>query len=286
VNVNVNQVVPESVAIHRILVALDGSAYSQAALETAANLAEVLKAELIGVFVEDINLLRLAQLPFAQEVRYLAARPQRVDAAMMAQQLHSQADRARQQLAKTADSHRIPWSFRVLQGTVTAELLAAALKADLLVLGRASRRRAQTAQLGSTARMIMASAPNSVLLVSLSIDLAQPMLVIYDGSAAAERALAIAASLAPSHGRLRVLIWTEDDIAAQEYKTRVVTQLHEYKLNLSFRRLHQAESASLVDISRRSGIGLLILAGAELRLPPTALQALLETCDLPVLVVR
>jgi nucleotide-binding universal stress UspA family protein len=255
-------------------------------LETAANLAEVLKAELIGVFVEDINLLRLAQLPFAQEVRYLAARPQRLDAAMMAQQLRSQADRARQQLAKTADSHQIPWSFRVLQGTVTAELLAAALKADLLVLGRASRRRAQTAQLGSTARMIMASAPNSVLLVSLSIDLVQPILVIYDGSAAAERALEIAASLAPPHGRLRVLIWAEDDVAAQEYKTRVVAQLHEYKLNLSFRRLHQEESAALVDISRRSGIGLLILAGAELRLPPTALQALLETCDLPVLVVR
>ena len=58
--------------IRRILVALDASRHSLAALEAASELAEALKAELVGIFVEDVNLLYLAGLPFAREVRYLS----------------------------------------------------------------------------------------------------------------------------------------------------------------------------------------------------------------------
>ena len=61
----------------RILVALDASQHSLAALEAASELAEALKAELVGIFVEDVNLLNLAGLPFVREVGYPsgAARP-------------------------------------------------------------------------------------------------------------------------------------------------------------------------------------------------------------------
>ena len=48
----------------RILVALDASAHSHAALAAAVALAARLHAEIEGLFVEDINLLRLAELPF------------------------------------------------------------------------------------------------------------------------------------------------------------------------------------------------------------------------------
>ena len=43
--------------IRRILVALDASPHSLAALEAASELADALKAELVGIFVEDVNLL-------------------------------------------------------------------------------------------------------------------------------------------------------------------------------------------------------------------------------------
>ena len=42
------------VAIRRILVAIDGSSHSLAALDAAADLASRLRAELSGLFVEDI----------------------------------------------------------------------------------------------------------------------------------------------------------------------------------------------------------------------------------------
>ena len=56
-------------ASRRILVAIDTSPHGSAALEAAARLATELRAELEGLFIEDINLLRLAGLPFAREIQ-------------------------------------------------------------------------------------------------------------------------------------------------------------------------------------------------------------------------
>ena len=62
-----------NLAIRRILIALDASTHSLAALHAAAEMAANMQAELIGLFVEDENLLHLAGLPFAQEVRSSSA---------------------------------------------------------------------------------------------------------------------------------------------------------------------------------------------------------------------
>ena len=54
--------------IRRILVALDASEASRAAIRSAVDLAARFRAELVGLFVEDVNLLRSAQLPFVRKV--------------------------------------------------------------------------------------------------------------------------------------------------------------------------------------------------------------------------
>ncbi|MFW5810637.1 MAG: universal stress protein, partial [Thermodesulfobacteriota bacterium] len=62
----------EQHTIRRILVALDASPASLEGLKTAAELAERLNAELYGLFVEDIDLLRAVELPFVTEIGYLS----------------------------------------------------------------------------------------------------------------------------------------------------------------------------------------------------------------------
>ena len=57
----------------RVLVALDSSAASSAALEVAAGVAASQACELSGLFVEDEDLLRLAELPFAREIQLARA---------------------------------------------------------------------------------------------------------------------------------------------------------------------------------------------------------------------
>ena len=54
--------------LRRIVVGLDAGPRDRAALEAAAQLAARMQAELVGLFVEDIDLLHLAGLPFAREV--------------------------------------------------------------------------------------------------------------------------------------------------------------------------------------------------------------------------
>ena len=70
-----------SFPLHRILVPLDASENSLTALDTAAELAAVLDAELEGLFVEDINLLQLCDFPFAREVSFLGPSFRRIDRA-------------------------------------------------------------------------------------------------------------------------------------------------------------------------------------------------------------
>ena len=48
----------------RIVVAIDGTPTSLAALEATGELASAWGAELVGLFVEDTNLLRMASLPY------------------------------------------------------------------------------------------------------------------------------------------------------------------------------------------------------------------------------
>jgi len=58
----------EARALRRILVALDASRSSLEALRAAAALAARMGAELECLFIEDVNLVRLGQLPVARQV--------------------------------------------------------------------------------------------------------------------------------------------------------------------------------------------------------------------------
>lgn len=271
--------------IRRILVALDGSPHSHAALEAAASLAHLLDAELLGVFVEDINLIRLAQLPFATEVRRHAARPARLDITRMQRELRLQADRARDALRASARRYQLACSFRVTRGPVSAELLAASFEADLLALGRVSKTAARGARLGSTAQTAVAQAQRTLLLMRPGVDLRQPVLVMYDGTAGAARALSVASHLAQESGRLQVLIWAPDDETAAAFQQAVQAQLPP-TLSVEPRRLRQADIPNLGYLLRLSGSGLLVLSDTDSRLPPDVTQTLLQKLDHPILLIR
>src|SRR5262245_55288088 len=161
--------------IQRILVALDASQHSLAALEAASELAEALRAELVGIFVEDVNLLHLAGLPFVREIEYPSGTARPLDGSSMERALRIQADQVRQILIGVAARHRIRWSFRVVRGQVANELLSAAQEADLLALGRASLASTRRVRLGTTARVVVAQAPRPILLLQRGHAICQPV---------------------------------------------------------------------------------------------------------------
>ncbi len=269
-------------SIQHILVALDASPYSVAALEAAAELAQELDAELIGIFVEDINLLKLAGLPFAQEIHYPRATTQKLDLLLMEQQLRQQANRAREMLRQVAERDSLAWTFRVARGVVTAELLAAAMEADLLVLGRISRQLTHS-PLGSTARTAVSQSKPPVLLLGADFDLTQPILLLYDGSPVAQTALKLAGELAQASGYLGVLIWAGND-SFREFQNDVIGKLGNYDLIVNFRHVHTRDEVTAV--IKHSNVGLLIIGDTGKPFFYQTIQSVLEETDHPILVVR
>ena len=275
----------DELTFRRILVALDASRHSLAALEAAVELAAGLEAELLGLFVEDVNLLRLAGLSVAREVLYPFVATTRLDRARMERELRAQATQARQALAAACERRQIKWSFRVVRGEVAPEVLAAALEADLLSLGRASRPLTRRRRMGSTARAVAARAPHSVFLLQRDVGISPPVVVTYDGSPTARQALMMAAHLAQeTEGYLTILILADALDEAQRLQTQTIDFLGGRELMVRYRQLIDAGVATLAHEVRAEGSGVLVLSGTILS--PEVLQTLLDGVDCPVLLVR
>ena len=147
----------------RILVALDGSPESRAALAAAARLGIPTGAELSGLFVEDVELLRLAALPFTVEVGFASAGPHPLDPSDVERRFRLAAEEAREALREVAAASGLPSRFRVARGRVVPELLSAAGEADVVATGKRSGRGPAGRRLGGTARGLIAHVPSPIL---------------------------------------------------------------------------------------------------------------------------
>lgn len=184
--------------IRRILVALDASQQSQAALETAAAMAERMQAELEAMFVEDIDLLHLADLPFAREIGFTSASRRLLDSAAMARALRVRAGQARAMLESIAAKHKIASSFRVARGNVLTELLAATETVDVVAVGTSGHKLGRGQQAGSTYTGMLQSCRCSVLVLQEKITPGDAVVVLFDGSDESIRGLELARSMAAS----------------------------------------------------------------------------------------
>lgn len=271
--------------IQRILVALDASPHSLSALEAAVELAASFRAELLGLFVEDINLLRLAELPFAQEVGRFSGTLRRLDTRHVERQLHAQAVRARQALTRIAERAQVQWSFHVARGQIASELLTAASDVDLVILGKAGW--SGQRRLGSTARSVLSQAPGPALILQQGVRLGLPVVVLYDGSRMAQRALAAATQLVRgSEGYLTLLLLADGPDAAQSLQMEAADWLQERGLKARYRWLSKADAARLCRVVQVEGGGVLVLHRDMPLLRGEALMALLNEIGCPVLLVR
>jgi nucleotide-binding universal stress UspA family protein len=272
-------------AVRRILVALDASTHSLAALAAAVELAAAMEAELEGLFVEDVNLLRLAALPFAREVRHTASL-EALDSARMERALKAQAAQAREALAAAAGRAQVHWSFRVVRGEVAQEVLQAAAQADLLTLGKQGRSRSPGARLGSTALRVALHAPGALLLVEHGAPGGQPVLVLYDGSEVAERALDAAARLARMSGSpLIVLLLARAPDVATQLEQQARLRIERRRVRPRYHALHEADVQSLLRVFESEG-GLVVLSPRSAVLSEETIQKLLDRLRNPVLLVR
>jgi nucleotide-binding universal stress UspA family protein len=256
-------------------------------MEAAIELAARFEAELAGMFVEDVNLLRLADLPFAYEVSLTSATRRPLNAQELERQIRAQGTHIRRRLAGATERRQVRWTFSVSRGAVTPELLAASKEADVIILGRAGSSVIARGRMGSTARAIVAERGGLTLVLHKGTCLGSPVMTIYDGSLAAQEALSAAATLAErDDGSLKVLLVGGQSSQVDELEAAVDEQLAGEDLKPAFRRLVRPTVGNLVRIIHDEGCGLLVLPARSPLLHGEAVTALLDRIQVPVLVVR
>ncbi|MDA8384242.1 MAG: hypothetical protein M0037_14530 [Betaproteobacteria bacterium] len=106
-------------------------------MDTALVLAEQLHVALLGVFVEDVNLVRLASLPFAREVGRLSALERPLAQQDVERLFRLQRARMRALMADVAGPSKLAWSFEAVRGQLFAEVLSRRRGGDLVVMAPA-----------------------------------------------------------------------------------------------------------------------------------------------------
>lgn len=222
--------------IRRLLVALSGDADEWAHLDAAIDLADRLQAELTTLFIEDANLLRAGMLPCVREIGRSSAQSRQLESAAIERSLKTAAAMAESRLRQMADARALRYSFQVMSGQPLAQLLKLAQELDAMLLSPPIWERRRP--------------PSS-----------RPIVVIYDDSAGAGRALAMASGLARGTASpVHVLIPAEDETS---YRQRLnQARQHTAGLIVSGERVMQAMPLS--EQINRLGASLLVLhAGGD-----------------------
>jgi nucleotide-binding universal stress UspA family protein len=212
-------------AVRRILVALDASPHSHAALEEAAALAAGLEAELAGIFVLDTELMRLSALPVAHETGLTSARRRDLDPESMERALRIQADRSRAALEAAAKRHRLQSSFQLSRGNVVSELIEAANRADLMAMGVIGHMGLAGKRLGSATRGVRARSRCSLLLLAPGPRLGESVVVVWSDSEDSVRALELAVELAGRRGSDLVVLLSGENGGWEDVKTEIGERL-------------------------------------------------------------
>jgi nucleotide-binding universal stress UspA family protein len=256
-----------------------------AALQAAAEMARWLDAELLGIFVEDIDLVRLAGLPIARRFGYYTTSQHSLDLAGIEQELRAQANQARRALAAAAQRAHLRASFRVTRGAIAAELIQASNEVDLIILGKSgwSRRR----RIGSTTRMVIAQSSRHILVLQQTFT-TQPLLgVMVADSPGLDKTLEVAVNLLSGReGFLTAIIMAGEIEAARQLQVEVAQWLKSRGVQARYRWLVGIERSRLAALVRSEGLGALVLPASSGTLTGETLELFLEQTDIPVLLVR
>ncbi len=166
--------------IKRILVAIDGSESANAGLSIAGSLAGIIGAELIGLFVEDTARLKGDTAEIAAEETLLEAESMELYQAFQ--------DRC--------DTSKVDGRFLSIRGVPNEVIRERAKAVDFVVLGNYGLHEGVNKEQGDTVLGLLRSVARPILVVPEDASGEPKIVIAYDGSLPADRALRAAAELA------------------------------------------------------------------------------------------
>lgn len=260
----------------RVVIALDTGSLSRMAITAAARLANGLRAELQALFIEDVNLRRLAGLPFARELGITSAQPRRFDIAELDRGIGMQTQQVRRALEAAARELPLTWSLEVVRGDLVAVILKRTASADLLVLGRTRRPSFRGVQSERAHRRPERRAGRHTIVA------------IFDGSAAAERVLEAALVLERrAHGGLLVAVAASDAEQGAALRGRAGAILKARgQAPGGYVILPDAAITTVAETAKRNRAGAVLLPVADLARAEQEFEGLVDEIACPVVLIR
>ncbi|MDX1586735.1 MAG: universal stress protein [Balneolaceae bacterium] len=245
--------------VREILVAIDTSAHSQAALEAAITLARTMEANIQGLFVQDEVWQKLSQLPSTKTVNTLTGDVLPFESDTLEDHLTLMRNRLRRKLEYLSSRNQITYSWSSIKGNVENKILEASKNADLITIGlkgkSASRKR-----IGSSAKTIIKKAGKPVLILKRGLHLGTTLTVVYDASEESQKALKLALKIArKNNSSLKVLV-VDNNPEAMEQRNKELEQLLEgVSISVQIDLIKNTDLGSFLNSINRQHSGLLIV---------------------------
>ncbi|MDH3202122.1 MAG: universal stress protein [Myxococcales bacterium] len=264
----------DSHGARRLAVILGGGDADTRALGILASVLREFSPEVAGLFLEDVDLFRLAQLPFSCEISRLTSRAQPLTTIELEREVRVQAVRAERALRVTAERAGLKWSFQRMRGRLNMALEAAP-NVNLLLLSATRRNIISSGEAGALGRALRASEGEPT----------RPIVAVFDGSDPATVALQSAIRLSRStNRRLEVILVAATTDAAAELRGRAVQLLAPQTATL--RRVPDMAIETLTDAIRAHAPALLVIGANKLFLESPGVGLLRRSIDCPALIVR
>jgi len=243
-----------------ILVALDGSQHSEAALQYALWLAERLRSTLIGLHVIDI--VSIEGSFFHDVSGSLGFEPYLDFSAKMREALQERGRVILDAFAQRCQERHIPYDTVLPLGIIANEICDQARTADLVVLGhRGVNEQFSTGLLGGTTESVTRKSPKPVLVSPMQFHEIRRPLLAYDGSQRASAAMHAAAELSSSLGLPLAVVHVTREGTANG--TKVIDEarryLQSYDLELTCETVTGPPHQRIVELIRERSYDLLFI---------------------------
>jgi hypothetical protein len=270
--------------IERLVVQLDAASETQDAIDTAARLAAQAKVPLDGIFVEDEDLLGLANLPFACQTT-LGAGTEPLTLQHVECQLRVAAERTRQDLATAAKRHGVAWSFEVVRGSPVGARFGASER-DLVVASALTRPVAGQFRLECRWWSSMSATPGLFLLARRAWEASGAVLIILrDRSLGSVRLVDAAGRIAAARNTPVSVICTAELARAEGFETWIADHLVPHSGSPQI-ELAPADVTALLQRMLELDCGLLAIEASFVEEGPDRIRALVERLACDLLVVR
>jgi len=265
----------------RVVVWLDPTAPQEASLPALACLGAA--AEILGLFVEDADLLDLSRLSVAREITFEGTSARQMEQGRTEQQFRVHAARMRNLFEAAARKLSAQHSFRVARGVLNVELLKVAADYDTLVLTHSRHQFGSRLAIRARLGELLAGGPRTLVIVQERWQTGQRIAALFDGSPASELALRTAAAIAGSE-RVGLSVWLPGERGgALEAK---VSEILDKSMSYSLRPLAAQDSVALVRAADRDNPRVLVLPAGEPAETRQTVTELLDRVNCSVIVVR